>query len=42
MHWVQFSAIQRGVSRRATYLLAVAPVAAAMTLTEERVEAGWK
>ena len=41
MHCVQFSGMKRGVSRRATYLDAVSPLAAAITPTEARAEAGW-
>ena len=41
MHAVQFSAIQIGVSRRATYFDAVRPVAAATIPTEASGEAGW-
>ena len=33
MHCVQFSSIKIGISRRATYLLALAPEPAAMTPT---------
>ena len=42
MHCVQFSAMKTGVSRRATYLEDVAPVAAAITPTEARGDAGWR
>ena len=40
MHCVQFSGMKIGVSRRATYLVAVAPVAAAITPKEDNDEAG--
>ena len=41
MHWVQFSGTYTGVSRRATYLDCVAPVAAAMMPTDASALAGW-
>jgi len=41
MHCVQFSAMNTGVARRATYFDWVAPVAEAMTPTEASAEAGW-
>ena len=41
MHWVQFSAMKTGVWRRATYFDAVAPVAAAITPTDDSGDAGW-
>ena len=41
MHWVQFSGMKSGVSRRATYLEAVSPVAAAMMPMAESGVAGW-
>ncbi len=41
MHWVQFSGMYMGVSRRATYLDAVSPEPAAITPTEVNADAGW-
>ncbi len=41
MHCVQFSAMKTGVSRRATYLELLAPVAAATTPTADSGDAGW-
>ena len=41
MHWVQFSGMKSGVSRRATYLDAVSPVPAAITPIAASGEAGW-
>ena len=41
MQAVQFSAIHTGVSRRATYLEAVRPVAAAIIPTDASGDAGW-
>ena len=40
MHWVQFSAMKIGVSRRATYLLCVAPMPAPITPTLASAPAG--
>ena len=41
MHWVQFSGMNSGVSRRATYFEAVSPVPAAMMLIAASGDAGW-
>ena len=41
MHCVQFSGMNSGVSRRATYFDAVSPVPAAMTPTDAKAEDGW-
>ena len=41
MHWVQFSGMKSGVSRRATYFEEVSPVPAAITPIAAYWLAGW-
>ena len=41
MHCVQFSGMNSGVSRRATYFEAVSPLPAAITLIAASGEDGW-